>query len=280
MRLYRILDKLFPSSFGAKVCFVVICAGILPPGIIALHLFLTGGAEALASPFLVLGAMGSGGAVFLTIVAVQALLQALHELTHALHDMQGRRIYRPLPTRFGDEIGLAMRSANRMAEALGARVDPALVDSCIDPLTGVFTAEGFDTALREARGGTMLAIELDDFTGLNAADDGIAADRILVIIGRVLREAVRKGDVVGYCTPGAFSVFLSGAGREVARHVAERIRQQVARETAPFEPPVTVSVGLAVRNPEEEVSGLMRRAEEALDHARSGGRDRVALAGG
>jgi diguanylate cyclase (GGDEF)-like protein len=274
------LDKLFPSSFGAKVCFVVLCSGGVPPAVIALYLFLTGGAEALASPFLVLGAIGSGFAVFLTLLGLQALLQAMHELTHALHELQGRRIYRPLPTRFGDEIGQAMRSTNKMAEALGARVDPALLDNCTDPLTGVFTAEGFDTVLRKARGGTMLAVVLDDFPDLQGRDDRIAMDRILAIMGRVLREAVRKGDVVGYCTPGAFGVFLSGAGREVARHVADRIRQQVARETAPFEPPVTVSVGLAVRNRDEEVPGLMRRAEEALDHASSGGRDRIALAEG
>jgi PleD family two-component response regulator len=74
-------------------------------------------------------------------------------------------------------------------------------------------------------------------------------------------------------------VVLRGAGGEIARRVAERIRQSIAGAQIPgLSRAVTVSAGVASRAPGESVSELVARADLALYSAKRDGRDRVLTA--
>lgn len=279
MWLYKVLDGLFPSSFVAKLNFVAFCGVAIPPVMVAGYLFLMDGTKGLLSPVLYVVLVSVGLAFVLMVTALQALTEPLRDLRRTLGSMHSKRLYRPLPTCHVDDVGVAMQATNRIAETMGARLDPAVVDGAVDPLTGALRPEALDAALIEVESGSMLAISLDEHITIQENHGPEALDRLLAISGRILRDTTRKGDIVGLQQDGQFCVFLRGAGREVARHVADRIRVRVARETSEMEPGVTISVGLAVRTVEEETGAVWTRAWDAMMAAQIEGQDRVVLAG-
>ncbi len=61
--------------------------------------------------------------------------------------------------------------------------------------------------------------------------------------------------------------------------VAEAVRRRIAaQEPADGEPGATVSVGVALLDPSEDTSGLLRRADLALYSAKTGGRNVMKIA--
>ena len=278
MWLYRILDTVFPSSFAAKLIFVACCAGLVPPLVTGLYLYANFGSAGLASPALFLSIVAGSLSVSVNIMGLQALMQPLRDLSRTLGTMQARRTYRPLPNSHVDDVGQAMSATNRLAESLGVRLDPSLVKGAIDPLTGILTPEGLEHALREVEAGSVLAIAIDNVHAITDTHGQAATDRLMATVGRVLRETTRKGDVLGVRAEGAFCVYLRGAGREVARHVAERIRSRVLAEDAAALTDAALSLGLAVRAAEEHTDPLWLRALDAMKEAQTDGCDRVILA--
>ena len=79
-------------------------------------------------------------------------------------------------------------------------------------------------------------------------------------------------------------MLLPDASFETALAVAERVRAALDRslQLAPATIPVayTVSIGVAMLEEGENITGLMARADKALYAAKAGGRNRVARATG
>jgi diguanylate cyclase (GGDEF)-like protein len=67
---------------------------------------------------------------------------------------------------------------------------------------------------------------LRDISSRFGLDWGEEAQRI---VASTIRASVRNDDLVGRLADGEFGIFLPGASAENARHVAERIRQEVAK---------------------------------------------------
>ena len=60
-----------------------------------------------------------------------------------------------------------------------------------------------------------------------------------------------------------------------AMGVGERLRQAVQQRQSDGQPPVTVSIGVAMRRPSETWESQLKRADDALYQAKSRGRNRV-----
>ncbi len=127
-------------------------------------------------------------------------------------------------------------------------------------------------------------LDIDHFKDMNDRLGHPAGDRILAAFARRVRSALRMMDSVnssglkslfGRVGGEEFIVLLPATGLGGALKCAERIRTAVVRR--PFEGlhQVTVSIGIAEYRPGEPVSGLIRRADEALYGAKNGGRNRV-----
>lgn len=77
-----------------------------------------------------------------------------------------------------------------------------------------------------------------------------------------------------------FAIFVVGDAVVQIIAFAERLRTQVA--VIRFEAPmtgrvITVSIGIAIRQPQETLLDLMQRADTALYEAKNGGRNRVCM---
>lgn len=153
-----------------------------------------------------------------------------------------------------------------------------------DALTGITNRRGADEALpgllQQLRAPTqsmhLLMIDLDHFKEVNDGHSHIIGDRVLQSLARLLTEVAGLDALTARYGGEEFLVALSGVGNEEARRVAEQLRQRTMQLT--WDVPglaVTVSIGLTRAVPQDTVSSLMARADEALYRAKRGGRNRV-----
>ena len=142
-------------------------------------------------------------------------------------------------------------------------------------------AQAIDKARAEDRHCAFLVASIDRLAMINDGYGFDAGDEVIVGAGERMARALRNSDVIGRIAGNKFGVILRNcAEREIAA-VAERLRAAVRREvidTRCGQVAATTSVG-AVWLPTGAATSqeAMLRAEEALDRARSGGRDGFAV---
>lgn len=151
-----------------------------------------------------------------------------------------------------------------------------------DALTGVGNRRRLDRDLAiEAGNGdspvAVIMVDVDHFKRINDDQGHDAGDQVLRHVADVLRAEVRTGDVVYRYGGEEFCVLLAKTNATEAGQVAERIRFAVSRMALALDPPLTVSIGVALGKG-AHVAQTMLRADEALFKSKDGGRDRVTLA--
>ena len=158
-----------------------------------------------------------------------------------------------------------------------------------DELTGVSnrrrilddTREAMAFARRRASAVSILLADLDAFKDVNDRLGHAAGDDVLRRAARAMAEALRTEDHLGRYGGDEFIAVLPGTGAEGAREAAERLRKAVAQEDfglgrLGFAGRISISVGVAAFERDmAEPADLVRRADEALQRAKAGGRDRV-----
>lgn len=197
----------------------------------------------------------------------------------------GARAYVTRVRQHRDSMEVTNESLNRLNEHLDrlARVDP---------LTDTANRRHFraclDTELaRSARYGrecSLVAIDIDLFKQVNDRHGHTAGDEALRHFVRITRRQLRGQDELGRLGGEEFAVLLPETGMENAIAVAERIRRAVEADPARFgdiQIPLTASFGVACwSSAAESADALLQRADTALYAAKSGGRNRVAVAEG
>ena len=156
-----------------------------------------------------------------------------------------------------------------------------------DFLTGIYNRRGFFAAVkplshlsqRNNQSVGILLADVDDFKEINDRLGHEAGDRVLKEVAAIMKSSVRTSDLVARYGGEEFIVFLSTAGRDSVKTLAEKIRKNVESGTR-GSAPVTVSIGIADSRLPRDVDGgldrLIRRADKSLYHAKTSGKNRVA----
>ena len=128
-----------------------------------------------------------------------------------------------------------------------------------------------------------LMLDIDNFKSINDKFGHPSGDVILVTLAKIVRQSVRRVDIVGRLGGEEFLVIMPHTSRDMAFQIAERIRQAVQRW--PFKAgdtmiPVTVSIGLACYPAPgvDDKSTLMKAADDALYEAKRTGKNRTVAA--
>jgi diguanylate cyclase (GGDEF)-like protein len=162
--------------------------------------------------------------------------------------------------------------------------------STLDPLTGLFNRNALEQRLAELDGQpsneeeglshALLLCDLDHFKRVNDQLGHAAGDAVLQDVAYVMRATLRAGDSIYRVGGEEILVVLPGAGEAEAVEIAGRLRLAV-RDRRPVGVAVTVSVGVAVSQPETvDTDDLVNRADGALYAAKASGRDTVCVGGG
>lgn len=159
-----------------------------------------------------------------------------------------------------------------------------------DPLTGLANRryaldrleQEWNTAVRYARPIACMIVDIDHFKAVNDTHGHDVGDRVLQQTAQLLRENVRKSDVVCRFGGEEFLVICKDTNLQGVRTVAEHIRTKV--EGTPFEVAgvtgyVKVSIGVAVRSTAAASTKLLLKAADgALYAAKARGRNRTCVA--
>jgi GGDEF domain-containing protein len=141
----------------------------------------------------------------------------------------------------------------------------------IDALTGVHNRRVWDQELprelaRGARSGQPVCvalIDLDNFKAYNDQHGHQAGDRLLKAAAAVWRSSLRKSDLLVRYGGEEFALLLPDCGLDDAMEIAERLRTSQPEGT-----------GVAAWDTKETETELVRRADQALYAAKTGGRNR------
>jgi diguanylate cyclase (GGDEF)-like protein len=161
----------------------------------------------------------------------------------------------------------------------------------VDAHTGLFNRPYFDERLhqeveRAKRASSSLALlmaDVDDFKRINDSYGHPVGDTVLNAVGGLLRSAVRVFDVCARYGGDEFAILMPTSDHASALACAERIRQRVAEyEIRDGHQPLrlTMSIGVAVIEPEDTPSDITRRADQYLYQAKSEGKNLVRMGPG
>lgn len=155
-----------------------------------------------------------------------------------------------------------------------------------DDLTGLLNRRAFfahvDAArllsLRLGQPITLLMLDIDHFKQLNDRFGHATGDEALVQFAVTCNGALREHDILGRLGGEEFALALPGTDLDGALHVAERLRQGVVDTrllTCGNHYTMTVSIGLVLVDPDEDLATALARADHALYEAKRNGRNRI-----
>jgi diguanylate cyclase (GGDEF)-like protein len=181
-----------------------------------------------------------------------------------------------------------LETAESRLEEQAVEIEAHISRSLTDPLTGLPNRREFNNRLEERMSAwnrrqeafSLLMLDVDHFKKLNDDHGHLAGDQVLAAIGRALRGAVRREDAVARYGGEEFAILLPNTSLEQAVHVAEKVRESVARAAVRHNGQslaVTVSGGLAMIESKETGEALIHRADAALYAAKASGRNRTCV---
>lgn len=124
----------------------------------------------------------------------------------------------------------------------------------------------------------LMMIDIDHFKQINDRWGHASGDEALVVFARTAREVMRAHESIGRLGGEEFAMMLPGADLDAAVRAANRLRLAVRDASVITSGPtytMTVSIGVVVLDPNEDLSAALARADHALYMAKHEGRDRV-----
>jgi len=156
-----------------------------------------------------------------------------------------------------------------------------------DPLTGLCNRRLFferlelewGRARRHSRPLSVLMFDLDHFKNINDVHGHAVGDSVLTCLTAEAQDVLRSEDVLGRLGGEEFAVILPETDRSTGETIAERLRRRLAAvnvDAPEGQVRCTVSVGVVqCRLAHESLDVALKRADDALYHAKRSGRNMV-----
>lgn len=149
----------------------------------------------------------------------------------------------------------------------------------IDGLTGVYKKSYFNTQLermlRDNEAFVLVVIDIDNFKVVNDTYGHQTGDSVLIEFSKLIQENIREYDLLARWGGEEFLLLFRHSNIENARKKVERIRQLIDENNFTEVGNVTASFGISLREENDDVQTLVKRADIALYDAKHSGKNRV-----
>ncbi len=174
--------------------------------------------------------------------------------------------------------------AEKEIASLKEKLKESQHDALYDALTGLCNRRYFDSEIEskiDIDVLSVLIVDIDHFKKINDNYGHLMGDLVLKAVAKKLQSCCREDAQVFRYGGEEFVVLMPGADLKKALHVADYMRRTVEkilvkdRRTGKTIGDVSVSVGAAQKNNEEQAAALVERADGMLYQAKTLGRNRV-----
>jgi diguanylate cyclase len=162
-------------------------------------------------------------------------------------------------------------------------------ESLTDPLTGLGNRKYFDrsidiavqNAIASGEPLSLLMFDIDHFKSFNDSYGHLTGDQVLRLVGMSLKQTIKGQDITARYGGEEFVVVLPNTALRQALTVADHIRRAIMakelkkKSTGEILGRVTISVGVSMLKPGDDVASLIERADACLYAAKRNGRNRV-----
>ena len=153
-----------------------------------------------------------------------------------------------------------------------------------DALTGLANRRAFDDAMQQhlaqfntqSRPFSLLIFDVDHFKKFNDTHGHQAGDEVLRSVAKTLAQVVKVSDIPCRYGGEEFALIMPSTTVQNGRIAAERVRKAIESMNVQFEDKtlqVTISVGLSEAIAEDDVTKLIRRADDAVYKSKEEGRN-------
>ena len=208
------------------------------------------------------------------------------------------------PNAYGEQnLRMAEKVGAQIAGAIGGaklfsdlkRTEQELKDSekryrelsIVDDLTQLYNSRHFYSQLkieldrlnRYEQPLTLLLLDLDNFKAFNDSYGHVEGDQVLMRLGQVVKRCLRETDFAYRYGGEEFTIVLPMTRSVDGAVTAERIRAEFKKELFTPVPGkevhMTVSIGLAQYNPQEDMKAFVHRVDQLMYQGKKNGKDRV-----
>lgn len=184
-----------------------------------------------------------------------------------------------------------LQDNTREVEELRSNLEKAKMEAITDQLTKLGNRKHFDFELTkavkdsEATGEPLCLVmsDIDKFKIFNDTWGHQTGDQVLRLVAACLKKEVRDNDIPARYGGEEFGLILPASDLEAAMSVAENVRTSVEskkvmkRSTGEDLGTITISLGVALYRPGEDITTLIERADACLYQAKEAGRNCVIL---
>ena len=162
-------------------------------------------------------------------------------------------------------------------------------ETLTDPLTSLGNRKFFDRALADAvqqaqvagESLSLLMFDIDHFKSFNDNYGHLTGDQVLRLVAMCLKQTIKGQDITARYGGEEFAVVLPSTALRQALTVADHIRRAVMakelkkKSTGEILGRITISVGVATLQPDDDMDTLIERADACLYAAKRAGRNRA-----
>jgi diguanylate cyclase (GGDEF)-like protein len=189
-------------------------------------------------------------------------------------------------TPFHDEVIRLILQGCAAALSKQIKIENLKDAAVIDPLTGCYNRREFENQLRghvasASRHKNPLSVfmlDLDHFKAVNDTYGHLGGDQVLKEISLMIRENMRKEDILARYGGEEFIAILPETDKIKAMEMADRLRAKIAGLRIPFNGKtirVTASFGVSQLLPNTDITRLIEDADTMLYKAKINGRNTV-----
>lgn len=179
-----------------------------------------------------------------------------------------------------------LRRSDEQIRKLESELEQALNESKIDPLTKLMNKRAFISDMEQMMSAadgrqlnmSLLFIDVDDFSDINAEFGHLAGDKVLIFLANTFKNSIREGDKIYRYGEEEFVIMLNRLAPEKSLEISNRIRSKVEISKLIYSEQilkVTISIGLAHHRGEDTVEQLLARSVQAMKEAKLGGKNLV-----